>query len=44
MKHVTDSLNFGLRLLVSLKLAVEARVAVPLKRTQAVLRLKDKTE
>lgn len=43
-KHVTDSLNFGLKLKVSLKLAVEAGVAVPLKRTQAVLRLEDKTE
>ena len=44
MKHVTHSSNFGLKLLVSLKLAVEAGIAVPLKRTQAVLRLKDKTE
>ena len=44
MKHVTDSLNFGLKLQVSLKLVVEAGVADPLKRTQAVLRLEDKTE
>ena len=44
MKHVIDSLNFGLRLLVSLKLAVEAGVAVSLKRILVVLRLKDKTE
>ena len=43
-KHVTDSLNFGLKLQVSLKLAVEAGIDVPLKRTQAVLRLEDKTE
>ena len=44
MKHVTDPLNFGLKLQVSLKLVVEAGVADPLKRTQAVLRLEDKTE
>ena len=43
-KHVTDSLNFGLKLQVSLKLAVEAGVAVPLKRIQVVLRSEDKTE
>ena len=43
-EHVTDSLNFGLKLQVSLKLAVEAGIVVPLKRTQAVLRLEDKTE
>lgn len=43
-KHVTDSLNFGLKLQVSLKLAVEVGVAVSLKRTQAALRLEDKTE
>ena len=43
-KHVTDSLNFGLKLQVLLKLAVEAGVAVQLKRTWAVLRSEDKTE
>ena len=41
-KHVTDSLN--LKLQVLLKLAVEGGVAVPLKRTQAVLRIEDKAE
>ena len=43
-KHVTDSLNSGLKLQVSLKLAAEVGVAVPLKRIQAVLRLEDKME
>ena len=43
-EHVTDSLNFGLKLQVSLELAVEFGFAVPLKRTQVVLRLEDKTE
>ena len=42
-KNVTDSLNFGLKLQVSLKLTLEAGVAVPLRRTQAVLILEDKT-
>ena len=43
-KHVSDSLSFGLKLQVSLKLTFEAGVAVPLKRTQAVLRLEGKME
>ena len=43
-KHATDSLNFGLKLQVSFKLAVEAGVAVPLKKIQAVLRLEGKME
>ena len=42
VKHVTDSLN--LKLQVLLTFSVEDGVAVPLKRTQAVVRLEDKTE
>lgn len=44
VKHVADSLNFGLKLQASLTLAVETGVTVLLKRTQAALNLEDETE